>query len=116
PEGLSDPPLLRVAEVDNGGPMCHRWSGEAGRVAYRERSTGMPTYVTLYKLTEQGAREMKTLPDRVRATQARAAQQGIKVLGRYLTQGQYDVVTIVDAPDEMAVAAGTLAIAGAGNF
>ena len=49
-------------------------------------------------------------------TQARAAQQGIKVLGWYLTQGQYDVVTIVDAPDEMAVAAGTLAIAGAGNF
>ena len=34
----------------------------------------MPTYVTLYKLTEQGAREMKTLPDRVRATQARAAK------------------------------------------
>ena len=50
--------------------MCHRWRGEAGRVAYRERSTGMPTYVTLYKLTEQGAREMKTLPERVRATQA----------------------------------------------
>ena len=76
----------------------------------------MPTYITLYKLTEQGAREMKTLPERVRATQARAAQRGIKVLGWYLTQGQYDVVTIVEAPDEMTVAAGTLAIAGAGNF
>src|ERR671932_682501 len=76
----------------------------------------MPTYVTLYKLTEQGAREIKTLPERVRATQARAAQRGVKVLGGYLTQGQYDVVTIVEAPDEMTVAAGTWAIAGAGNF
>ena len=71
----------------------------------------MPTYVTLYKLTEQGAREMKTLPERVRATQARAAQRGIKVLGWYLTQGQYDVVTIVEAPDEMTV--GVHAIEGA---
>ena len=46
----------------------------------------MPTYVTLYKLTEQGAREMKTLPERVRATTARAEQRGMKVLGWYLTQ------------------------------
>jgi uncharacterized protein with GYD domain len=76
----------------------------------------MPTYVTLYKMTEQGARDIKTLPERVRATEARAGQRGIKVLAWYLTQGQYDVVTIVEAPDETAVAAGTLAIAGAGNF
>ena len=76
----------------------------------------MPTYVTLYKLTEQGAREMKTLPERVRATQANAEQQGFKMLGWYMTQGRFDVVTIVDAPDEMAVAAGTLAIVGNGNF
>ena len=61
----------------------------------------MPTFVTLYKLTDQGSREIKTLPERVRATEARAAERGIKVLGWYLTQGQYDVVTIVEAPDEM---------------
>jgi uncharacterized protein with GYD domain len=76
----------------------------------------MAIFVTLYKLTEQGARDIKTLPERVRATEARAAERGIKVLGWYMTQGQYDVVTIVEASDEMAVAAGTLAIAGAGNF
>jgi uncharacterized protein with GYD domain len=76
----------------------------------------MPTYVTLYTLTDQGARELKTLPERVRATQANAEQQGFKVLAWYLTQGRYDVVTIVEAPDEMSVAAGTLAIVGHGNF
>jgi uncharacterized protein with GYD domain len=76
----------------------------------------MAIFVTLYKLTEQGARDIKTLPERVRATEARAAERGIKVLGWYMTQGQYDVVTIVEASDEMAVTAGTLAIAGAGNF
>ena len=74
----------------------------------------MPTYVTLYKLTEQGAREMKTLPQRVRATQARAAQQGINVLGWYLTQGQYDVVTIVDLPDNVAASALSLAVSATG--
>jgi uncharacterized protein with GYD domain len=76
----------------------------------------MPTFVTFYKMTDQGARDVKSLPERVRATEARAAERGIKVVGWYLTQGQYDVVTIVEAADELAVAAGMLAIAGAGNF
>ena len=76
----------------------------------------MPAYVTLYTLTDQGARELKTLPERVRATHASAEQQGFKILAWYLTEGQYDVVTIVEAPDEISAAAGTLAIAGHGNF
>ena len=76
----------------------------------------MPTYVTLYKLTDQGAREMKTLPERVRTTRANAERQGFKILAWYLTQGRFDVVTVVEAPDEASVAAGTMAILGAGNF
>jgi uncharacterized protein with GYD domain len=76
----------------------------------------MATYVVLYKMTDQGAKDIQTLPDRVRQARAGAEQHGIKVNGWYLTMGQYDVVTIVDAPDEQTLAAGVLAIARNGNF
>jgi len=75
----------------------------------------MPKYVVLYKFTEQGAKEMKSLPDRSRAAQAALEQAGGKVLGWYLTEGQYDVVTIVETPDEETMAIGAMAIAAAGN-
>ena len=76
----------------------------------------MPKYIVLYTMTDQGARDIKTLPQRVRDARAAAEAQGIKVLGWYLTQGQYDVVTVVDAPDEHVLVAGVLAIARNGNF
>jgi uncharacterized protein with GYD domain len=76
----------------------------------------MPNYVVLYKMTDQGAKDIQTLPERVRQARTAAEQNGIKVNGWYLTMGQYDVVTIVDAPDEQTLAAGVLAIARNGNF
>jgi uncharacterized protein with GYD domain len=76
----------------------------------------MPKYIVLYRMTEQGAQNIKSLPERVQHAQAAAEQRGIQVLGSYLTMGQYDFVTIVDAPDEKTVAAGALAISRNGNF
>jgi uncharacterized protein with GYD domain len=76
----------------------------------------MPKYVVLYNMTDQGAKDIKTLPERVREARAGAEAQSIKVLGWYLTEGRYDVVTVVDAPDESTLVAGVLAIARNGNF
>jgi uncharacterized protein with GYD domain len=76
----------------------------------------MPRYVVLYKMTDQGAKDIKTLPERVRAARAGAEQLGIKVLSWYLTEGQYDVVTTVETPDEETMVAGALAISRNGNF
>lgn len=75
----------------------------------------MPKYVVLYKFTEHGATQMKSLPERSRAAAAALEQAGGKLLGWYLTEGQYDVVTVVETPDEETMAVGALAIAGGGN-
>ena len=76
----------------------------------------MPTYIVMYNLTDQGAKNIDSLPQRVKEARSAAEQHGFQVVGWYLTQGRYDVVTIVDAPDEQTLVAGVLAIARNGNF
>jgi uncharacterized protein with GYD domain len=97
-------------------PASYGRREDGRRERWRAKEERMPNYVVLYKMTNQGAKDIQTLPDRVRQARAAAEQNGIKVNGWYLTMGQYDVVTIVDAPDEQTLAAGVLAIARNGNF
>jgi len=75
----------------------------------------MPIYVQLMKWTEQGRKNAETLPDRVEAVQKRVADMGVKVLGHYVTMGQYDQIVISEAPDDETVAKITLMVAGRGN-
>ncbi len=76
----------------------------------------MAKYVVLYKFTDQGAKDINTLPERVREARAAATARGVTIHGWYMTEGQYDVVTIVEAADERVLVAGVLAIARNGNF
>ena len=75
----------------------------------------MPTYVVLYNLTEQGRKDITSLADRMDEAQSRAESQGIRILGNYVTMGLYDVVTIVEAPSDEAIARGAAAILERGN-
>ena len=75
----------------------------------------MPVYVVLYNLTEQGRKSIRNLSDRMDEAQARASQHGIKVLGSYVTMGQYDLMTIIEAPSDEAIARGIAAISEGGN-
>ena len=52
----------------------------------------MATYVVLYNLTEQGIKDAKNAPGRIRAAAERLAGQGGKLVGWYATMGQYDAV------------------------
>ncbi|TMC50233.1 MAG: GYD domain-containing protein [Chloroflexi bacterium] len=76
----------------------------------------MPTYIGLLNYTDKGIQAVKDAPTRIdRAREAfRAAGGELKAV--YLTMGQYDVVTIGEAPDDATVARVTLAIAGQGNI
>jgi len=69
----------------------------------------MPTYITLYKWTEQGIKNVKGSPDRAAAAVKAAEAAGIKTLGVYLTQGEYDLVAISECPDEQTGVAAVLA-------
>ena len=59
----------------------------------------MPTYVMLTNLTAEGVRTLKNNPARVAEVNKEVEQIGAKVQAQYATLGQYDFVTIVEAPD-----------------
>ena len=59
----------------------------------------MPTFVMLTNLTAEGVRTMKNNPSRVSEVNREVEQMGVKVVSQYATLGQYDFVTVVEAPD-----------------
>jgi len=64
----------------------------------------MPTYVMLTNLTPDGVRTLKNNPGRVAEVNKEVEQIGAKVQAQYATLGQYDFVTVVEAPDEKTMA------------
>jgi len=75
----------------------------------------MAKYVTLYKLTDQGIRDIKAGPSRARKAAGAWEEMGGKMLGLYATQGPYDYVAITEAHDDEAAAAFALALGSQGN-
>jgi uncharacterized protein with GYD domain len=64
----------------------------------------MPTYVMLTNLTSEGVKTLKNNPGRVAEVNKEVEQIGARVISQYATLGQYDFVTIVEAPDEQTMA------------
>jgi uncharacterized protein with GYD domain len=64
----------------------------------------MPTFVMLTNLTADGVRTLKNNPGRVAEVNKEVEQIGAKVVAQYATLGQYDFITIVEAPDEKTMA------------
>jgi uncharacterized protein with GYD domain len=60
----------------------------------------MPTYVSLLRFTEQGIKAVKDHPKRREAAAKAIESQGGKLLHTYLTMGRYDIVAIIEAPDD----------------
>ena len=75
----------------------------------------MPTYVTLIKWTDQGVRNAKDSIQRAGAFRSDLERRGGKLLSIYWTQGKYDIVTTIDAPDVQTAMAALLAVGGLGN-
>jgi len=75
----------------------------------------MVTYVVLAKFTDQGVRNAKDSPKRADAYKQMAKTCGVTVKEILWTQGRYDVVTIVDAPDEAAAMSLSLSLGALGN-
>lgn len=75
----------------------------------------MPSYVVLYKFTDEGAKHIRSTVERAAELQRENEQKGFKVNGLYWTQGQYDMIAIVEAPNEESMLAGLFNIAAAGN-
>jgi len=75
----------------------------------------MPTYLVLGNFTDQGIRNVKDTTKRADALQKMGKKLGVTVKEVYWTLGQYDIATIVEAPDEATVTAFGLSAGALGN-
>ena len=75
----------------------------------------MPTYIVLGQFTDQGIRNIKETTKRTQALKDMAKKFGATVNAVYWTLGQYDIATIVDAPDDTSLNALLLSVGALGN-
>ncbi len=64
----------------------------------------MPTYVMLTNLTSEGVQTLKNNPNRVTEVNKEVEQLGVKVKDQWATLGQYDFITVIEAPDDATMA------------
>ena len=64
----------------------------------------MATFVMVATLTPEGVRTLKSNPERIREVNREVEQLGITVREQWATLGEFDFVSIVEAPDERAMA------------
>ena len=60
----------------------------------------MATYVSLMKLTDQGIKNVKDAPQRIKDGIKGVEAMGGKVTSFYLTMGDYDYVSIAEFPND----------------
>ena len=79
-----------------------RWVGEQSLApeTIRGYDHPMPTYIWLFKWTEQGAKEAKGSLDRNERGRAMIEKAGGRVIGAWWTQGRYDTVLVAELPDD----------------
>jgi uncharacterized protein with GYD domain len=75
----------------------------------------MATYIVLAQFTDQGIRTIKNSPQRASQVAEMAKGMGCEMKEVFWTLGQYDIVAVVDAPDDQSFTAFGLALASAGN-
>jgi len=63
----------------------------------------MAYYVILSNLTDEGRRTIKQRPERILEVNKEIEAMGVKVLKQYALLGMYDIVNIVEAPNNETV-------------
>ena len=75
----------------------------------------MPTYITLYKFTDQGIKGIKDIPRRMEDAIKTYEAMGGKVIGVYTVMGEYDLVAIGEVPSDDIAMTFALALGSQGN-
>ncbi|WP_027054804.1 GYD domain-containing protein [Mesorhizobium erdmanii] len=76
----------------------------------------MTSYIVLMNWTEQGARNVRDSPKRLDAARKQLSDMGGSFKSFYLTMGEYDMVAVVEAPDDAVLARFSLMLAASGNI
>ena len=72
-------------------------------------------YILLINWTQQGISKIKESSERYNSFKASVEKAGGKVIGGYYTFGEYDVIIIIEAPDDEVVMSLMLKVGSAGN-
>jgi uncharacterized protein with GYD domain len=75
----------------------------------------MPIYVGLVNWTDQGTKEFRGSVERASGFRGLVEQAGGRVREMVWTMGEYDFITVFEAPDDETAAALVLQVAAAGN-
>ena len=75
----------------------------------------MPHYILLINWREQGISKIKESPDRYNSFKTSVEKAGGKLIGGYYTFGEYDVVIVIEAPNDETVMSLMLKVGSAGN-
>jgi uncharacterized protein with GYD domain len=73
------------------------------------------TYIVLFKWTEQGIRGARETVERARAAEELVSGFGATFKDFYWTLGEFDIVGILEAPDDESAMGALLAIGSNGN-
>ena len=76
----------------------------------------MPTFVMLTNLTSEGVQTLKNNPSRVQEVNKEVEQLGVKVKEQWAVLGQYDFITIVEAPDAPTMAKVSIELGSRGTM
>ena len=63
----------------------------------------MGIYVILSNLTDEGRKTVMDNPERIKEVNKEIEERGAKILDQYVLMGQYDFLTIIEAPDKKAM-------------
>lgn len=76
----------------------------------------MATYVTLANFTDQGIRNYMDTPKRAKAFMDMVEQMGGTVKHLMWTMGAYDVMAVIEAPNDETATAAALKVSSLGNM
>jgi uncharacterized protein with GYD domain len=75
----------------------------------------MPIYILLSRLSQQGVATLKSNPDRLREVNRDVEELGAQVLHQWATLGEWDFISIVEAPDTATIARVSVTLGARGS-
>ena len=76
----------------------------------------MPTYIVLGHFTEQGIHNVKDSLNREDAFRRQCEKVGARLNDVHRTMGRYDLVAVVDAPDDVVLSSLLYSVGALGNI
>ncbi|MEM2869033.1 MAG: GYD domain-containing protein [Thermoplasmata archaeon] len=77
---------------------------------------GLPHYIMLSTLTDEGWKTVKEKPERIREVNKEIQAMGARVVAQYCCLGPYDFVNIVEAPNNEVITRVSLELGSRGTI